>query len=272
MRRLLRYVGWALALGLVLLAGQARQQRLQAARTDALFRAIHAEQPDVVAELLEQGTRPDVTDEYGAPALCRAAACSDPTLVKLLLGAGAAVDQRDADYGTPLMQAVGFGQPEVARELLAAGADVNAADHQCWTPLHVAANHNRPEMINTLVRAGARTSPQRSDGATPLKLALKQGFAESAVMLRQAGAVVSPQDRPAVSRLLARTAHQPLPIQGPSRANTPRFRFATSATTQGAVPRQGRRLARQTQVRPGRTITPSTLQDSGAAPNVIASE
>lgn len=270
MGKVLRYVGWAVALGLVLLAGQARHQRLRTARAEELFRAIQAERPDMVAELLEQGTRPDVTDEFGTPALCRAAECSDPTLVKLFLRAGVSVDQRDADDGTALMRAVTAGQPEVVRELLAAGADVNATSHRGWTSLHDAANQDRSEVIPILVNAGARVSPRRKDGATPLRLALKHGFGGTALVLLQAGAEVDPQDRPAVSQLLSSLARPSRPVQDPSWDHSSTVRVSI---TQAAVPRRRGRQAGPSHSAPRRvTHIPRVPQDPGAEPKVLAAE
>lgn len=268
MGKLLRYVGWAMALALVLLAGQARQLRLRTARTEALFQAIRAEQPEIVAALLEQGTPPDAKDDFGAPAICRAAECADPALAVVLLRAGAAVDQRDADGATPLMEAAGCGHLEVAHQLLAAGADVNAANRQGWTALHVAANDDRPEMVAFLVRAGAHLAPRRADGATPLMLTLKHGFQASARELLHAGAVVRPQDHRAVSRLLSLNTPQPFTAQGLARAHPPRF----STREQEFAPRQGERPVGRPDAKPNRITHVHSPARSSVKPNKLAFE
>jgi len=204
-----RWVVVGAVLLIVVIDGAVYQQRLRAAKIESLFRAIEADRPADVSDLLHRGLRPTTRNEDGVPAIGMAALQEDSTLVTLLLRSGAPADERDMDGATSLMRASAWNRLETVRTLLASGADVNATANCGWTSLHHAANHNNGEIIRLLIEAGANVHARRADGVSPLHLALSQGYAEAARELLHGGAAVEREDRRTVATLLGTRSTHP---------------------------------------------------------------
>jgi len=131
--------------------------------TTPLHWAVYKVDHELVAELLESGARPDVTNKYGSSPLAEAAKLGDLALVRQLLDAGANVESPNADGQTALMLAARIGSLDVAKLLVQRGADVNAKE--AWrdqTALIWAVDNNFPELTQFLIDEGADVNARAS--------------------------------------------------------------------------------------------------------------
>ena len=125
----------------------------------AVYKVDHA----LVAELLRNGAKADVTNRYGSSPLAEAVKLGDLALVEQLLDAGADVDSPNGDGQTALMLAARVGSLEIAQLLLERSADVNAKE--AWrdqTALMWAVDGNHPELTQLLVDNGADVNARAS--------------------------------------------------------------------------------------------------------------
>ncbi len=170
--------------------------------------------PDLVAEAIRRGAKPDATawvsGYTGASPLWLASAAGQAECVRLLLAAGAKPDLAVKEYKyTPLMMAARGGHAAICRLLIAAGADVDAKSATAFatdwfqgtttitytrndvkqrTPLLFAAASGDFATVKALIDAGADVNQANDEGWTAMLSARAELRADLAAALLQAGA------------------------------------------------------------------------------------
>lgn len=117
----------------------------------------------IVAELLNLGVDPNVTDNGGYPPLYRAAGTSrDPDgvdVVSALIDAGATVNYAGgSSKSTPLHAAARHGNDRIAERLLAAGASPAIVDKKGHSPLDRAINCRKTSVVKIIEAAAKHDS------------------------------------------------------------------------------------------------------------------
>ena len=129
--------------------------------------------------------------ESGWTPLQRATRYGHQELVVELIEQGAKVNLQD-NYGwTALHYAALNGREDVVTYLLKNGADINRQAHQGETPLHWAVNNNQSSAAMLLVNCGAHLSPLDRLGRTPLDIAIKMGHSSLQKSLQDSGCLTS---------------------------------------------------------------------------------
>jgi uncharacterized protein len=158
---------------------------------------------DEVRRLLDEGTDPNATDEYGSGTLLT----FHPAVIEYLLARGANPNAQTNENGASVLAGLAFVNAlECVRALLRAGADPNRGrDESGETPLHHALatlEHDRTALVKLLLDHGAdpnrRTKPGvpslnfwrdvRTRGETPLHRAAAFSPRETIELLLAAGA------------------------------------------------------------------------------------
>ena len=172
-----------------LLAERVDPNAPQADGSTPLHWAVHRDQVDIAALLIEAGANVTAANRYGVQPLSLACTNGNPALAALLLEAGADPNAALAEGETALMTAARTGAAEVVDLLLAGGADVNAAE--TWrgqTALMWAAAEGHAAVVAALLAAGADVGAASARGFTALLFAARQGEIEVAKLLLDAGA------------------------------------------------------------------------------------
>lgn len=121
-----------------------------------MLKAVTDGNREDVAQLIQSGADPDMTDGLGVPILQIAAQKGDMALVELLLKHGAQPDQLNRTGQSPLAFAARFDHRDVVQLMLKFGADVNTTDTLYrLTPLIGAAAGGGVETGRMLLKAGA---------------------------------------------------------------------------------------------------------------------
>ena len=123
--------------------------------------AARRDKTDDVILLLQQGKRPDTTDNTGETALGYAAQFGDEKMAQSLLYYKAPVDTKDQFGNTPLHWAAERGGIEIMQMLLDAKAPIDAQNRQGVTPLMMAAKNGQLAAVRLLLKSGA--DPHRAD-------------------------------------------------------------------------------------------------------------
>lgn len=124
--------------------------------TTALYRAVTAEQTDVVTFLLDSGAEINAGNGFSKrTALMSAVETDNTAMVQLLLERGADVNQGDRKENTPLTLAVDASKGELAAILLNQGADPDHAGKSTVTPLITSLNNDNLPLASLLLEAGA---------------------------------------------------------------------------------------------------------------------
>lgn len=198
--------------------GEAEALDLRDKRTlEAFFRAVTAEDPQLVEAFLDLGVPVNATVS-GVNALSLAALEGAPAAVEFLLRRGADVNQRGRHGDTPLiatcraadrMKVFGFLEEhlECVRLLLEGGADVDAANDQRMTALHYAAQAGAEPMVRLLVDAGAQVNVQDVAGLTPLHLVAVYGTSALCTFLASKGAQIDVADTSGATPLMLAAVH-----------------------------------------------------------------
>jgi uncharacterized protein len=132
--------------------------QLQPDGTSALHWAVIRVDYDLMAELIQHGAKPSVTNAFGSAPIAEAAKLNDARMVKMLLAAGAEPEGANADHQTALMLAIKTGNMDNIRMLVDAGANVNNVEtFHNQTPLMWAASadRNAAAMVDLLLSKGA---------------------------------------------------------------------------------------------------------------------
>jgi ankyrin repeat protein len=211
------------ATAVALLAERADPNQAEADGTTPLHWAVHYDDAELVARLIEAGANVSVANDYGATPMSEAAVAANPGVLTALVKAGADVDSPNADGQTALMVVARSGNTAAARALIEAGADVNAREQRKGqTALMWAVAQSHPAMAQLLLEHGAEVDarstvnewermvtaePRQKNlmpgGFTPLLYAAREGCLECAKVLLGAGAEVDRTDPDGVTPLLS---------------------------------------------------------------------
>ncbi|MDF1656880.1 MAG: ankyrin repeat domain-containing protein [Verrucomicrobiales bacterium] len=151
------------------------------------IQAAYEDQTELVAQLIEDGSDVNQTNDYGVAALSLACQNGNAKIVKMLLEAGADPDTSLKGGETALMTAARTGRPEPVALLLSHGAEVEAKDwkQQCALMWAVAEGHK--EVAGILLKAGADPERTLKSGFTPLFFAARNGHREVVELLLSFG-------------------------------------------------------------------------------------
>ena len=175
--------------------------------TTPLIEAAREGHDQVVEELIKEGARVNVKDNYQQTALSYASCNGHCSVVKTLCAAGADTNVQDHKGLTPLMRAADRGSHEIVCELIRAGASVNVQDKEGLTPLMGAAEEGSDEIVCELIRAGASVNVVTSQwcglaaGSTALHFAAKYNRIKCGVILVEAGADITARNKDSKSPL-----------------------------------------------------------------------
>ena len=211
------------ARALALLAERADPNQTESDGTTPLHWAVHHDDLDLVARLLEAGAKVDAANDYGSTPMSEAAVMANAAVLEALLAAGADVSSPNADGQTALMVVARGGNTAAAQLLIERGADVNAREQRKGqTALMWAVAQSHPAMVDLLLDHGAEVDARStvnewermvtaeprqknlmSGGFTPLLYAARQGCLECAQQLVAAGAEIDLTDPDGVTPLLS---------------------------------------------------------------------
>jgi ankyrin repeat protein len=171
----------------------------QAGSYEDFFQAIHRDDADTIAALLQRGFDPNTPDPQGRHGLVIALNEPSQRVIDLFLATPATrVDQRSPQDETPLMLAALHGQLDIVQKLIAREADVNKTG---WTPLHYAAMNKHLKVIALLLEHHAYIDAESPNGTTPLMMAAQYGNALTVKLLLEAGADATIRNQQRLSAL-----------------------------------------------------------------------
>lgn len=211
------------AAALALLAERVDPNQSEPDGTTALHWAVHNDDAELVARLIEAGADASAVNDYGATPMSEAAVVSNVAVLTALLAANADPDAANADGQTALMVVARSANVAAAELLIEHGANVNAREQRKGqTALMWAVAQSQPTMAATLLAHGAdvdarstvsewermvtaepRQKNLMSGGFTPLLYAARQGCLDCARVLLDAGAQVDLTDPDGVTPLLS---------------------------------------------------------------------
>jgi len=144
----------------------------QSPPAEPIFAAIQKADNKALVQLLLAGSKADVVNAEGMPAIMAATLWGDPGTVQILLDHGADPNKADSSGSTALMWAVPNRQKMII--LLSHGANVNARSTTGRTPLLVVAAYpDTLDLVRMLVDKGTDLAARDQAGATALSLALR---------------------------------------------------------------------------------------------------
>ena len=136
-----------------------------------LTKAAKLGQYDILTELLQVGTDPNMTISTGEFPLLYASLTGNKRVVQLLLWRGANPSKKDKYGDTPLHWAAHRGHKHVAKQLIDGGAELNSINIWGRTPLYHAVDKGRKDIVKLLMDMGADQNVAEEGGKTPLTLA-----------------------------------------------------------------------------------------------------
>lgn len=155
----------------------------------ALRRLCRQGNTDLVAQMLDAGTPPDVPQDDGCTGLWLAAEHGCTDVVRLLLQRKATPHAvKTAGNISALFIAAQNGHTAIVELLLLHGANPNTAKTSGATPIFIASQQNYPDIVRALLRAGANHSAATNQGVQPLMIAAFQGNMQIVRLLLAAGA------------------------------------------------------------------------------------
>ncbi|MGB2247616.1 MAG: ankyrin repeat domain-containing protein [Alcanivorax sediminis] len=144
--------------------------------TTALYRAVEADQTEIVTFLLDNGADINASNGFSKrTALMSAVDTDNADMVKLLMERGADVNQGDRKDNTPLSLSIDANRGELAAMLLNQGANPDHAGQSTFTPLLTSLNSDNLALATLLLEAGA--DPDRvvdETGRPPIHVATEK--------------------------------------------------------------------------------------------------
>jgi len=150
------------------------------------FKAVAADDPGTITQLLRRGFDGNTRDPKGQHALHLAA--RDRALkaaAALLAWNKIDPEPRNSADESPLMLAALNGQLELCRSLIAKDAHVNKPG---WAPLHYAATRGHLQVMSLLLEHHAFIDAGSPNGTTPLMMAAFYGTPSAVKLLLESGA------------------------------------------------------------------------------------
>lgn len=170
----------------VLLAALCLPLASTAGSYEDFFRAVAADDDQLVRQLLLRGFDVNVPDPAGQRALYLALREPALKVARLLIDwERTQIDARNAYDETPMMMAALKGHTELVQRLLARGADVNKPG---WTALHYAATGGHNAILRLLLESHAYIDAASPNGTTPLMMAAQYGTPSAVKLLLEEGA------------------------------------------------------------------------------------
>jgi ankyrin repeat protein len=145
-----------------------------------LFRAVHENREQDVAEMLKSGKVKNMDEIFSAgTALHFAVINGNRNIVKMLIASGANIDFVSPDGFSPLETAAIHGRYEIAQDLINSGADVDKPDPEFgFTPLISALRKGHIDVAKLLVESGADACAVRVNHRHALQAAKAYGHPE----------------------------------------------------------------------------------------------
>lgn len=155
----------------------------------ALAGAAGNGQLNAVKLLLAEGAalNPTMKQSSSSP-LHEACKADDPAMVAFLLDAGADVNILNCFNTTPLMYAGKYASPSVVRELLAYEPDLHRLSFISTAAIHWALWPGNAGNMELMLQAGADPDQKMGDGSTPLHCAALSDLPDVARLLLEFGA------------------------------------------------------------------------------------
>lgn len=153
----------------------------------ALMKAVKANNPAQVKQLIAQGVNVNETDAGGDAPLVMAAYLGYTDVTRLLLEAGADVGALDPGMKATALHAASYaGRVEPAKLLIQYGIEIDRqGPYNGYTALHDAIWQNNVEVARVLIDAGANLHIKNHDGQTPLDFAKAKRAAEIVKLIEQ---------------------------------------------------------------------------------------
>jgi ankyrin repeat protein len=160
--------------------------------TTPLHWAVHQDDLEKAAALVQAGADVKAANRYGVTPLSLACTNGTGAMVELLLKAGADSNTVLPGGETVLMIAARTGKPAAVQALLARGADANAKEsRRGQTALMWAAAEGNVEVIELLIEFGADLRARLDSGFTAFLFAVREGRIGAVRALLNAGADVN---------------------------------------------------------------------------------
>ncbi len=151
--------------------------------------------PEITADLLVRGAKPDLPDEFGWTPLHEACNNGNEAIVAMFLQLPFNLDGVSRKGETALHLATRQGYERIVKQLLQAGANHEFRNRDGNTPMHVAALAGRVDLLQTLLDAGGDIHARNLLGETPLHSCAREGRIEAAIWCLAHGADANEQDK-----------------------------------------------------------------------------
>jgi len=157
--------------------------------------AANVGSPEIVADLLVRGAKPDLPDEFGWTPLHEACGNGNEAIVAMFLQLPFNLDGVSRKGETALHLATRQGFAKIVKQLLQAGANHEFRNRDGNTPLHVAALAGRLDLLQIIREAGGDIHARNLNGETPLHSCAREGHIEAALWCLSHGANADEQDK-----------------------------------------------------------------------------
>ena len=158
---------------------------------DSLHTAARQGKVELLKELLQRNSNPDLFTKLGWTPLHFAARYGQLECCRLLLDAGASIIATTKLRGyMPIHLAALYDQVDIVDFLLQRGNDRNVCTLEGWTPLHAAVEHANVLTVRFLLEKGAdpNRAKRKSGAVFPLHTAAENGRTDIVQILLDAGA------------------------------------------------------------------------------------
>jgi ankyrin repeat protein len=154
-------------------------------RLDALHLAAAADNPAIVAALMEHGLQPSADPRTGIAPIHLAAWLGATESAVLLLDRGSPLTTRDEQGWSPMHHAAAGGCVEMIALLRARRSSLDEIGRDGASPLHVAAANGRSAVVRQLLALGARRSLRDARSETPYELTQRMLLTKEVLLSRR---------------------------------------------------------------------------------------